>query len=206
MQHNSELPERFMATLAHDLRASISNIEGFTQLLLRGDVGHVTPEQAEFLNIIHRNALSMDHLLDSYSRLLAAHQRQLTRIPVDAVAAWQTAESRIESTRWHKRHSLSFQLPTVLLVHADPNALADSFEELLELTQARVPENGRILIQGQRTPQQAAFAINTPNHPQPPLRRPTITAAETLIQRMGGQLTWQNNTDTLFNITLPTLT
>ncbi len=46
----------FVSSVSHELRTPLASILGYTDILVNGEVGEMTPEQAEFLEIIDHNA------------------------------------------------------------------------------------------------------------------------------------------------------
>ncbi len=60
---NNQTPEA-LSKLFHRLRTPLNSILGFTELLKKETYGPLTPEQKEFLEIIHRNALELLEMLN----------------------------------------------------------------------------------------------------------------------------------------------
>ncbi len=46
----------FVSSVSHELRTPLASILGYTDILVNGEVGEMTPDQAEFLEIIDHNA------------------------------------------------------------------------------------------------------------------------------------------------------
>ena len=46
----------FVSSVSHELRTPLASILGYTDILVNGEVGEMTPDQAEFLDIIDQNA------------------------------------------------------------------------------------------------------------------------------------------------------
>jgi PAS domain S-box-containing protein len=46
----------FVSSVSHELRTPLASILGYTDILVNGEVGEMTPDQAEFLGIIDQNA------------------------------------------------------------------------------------------------------------------------------------------------------
>jgi len=72
------LKSEFVAAVSHELRTPLGSIIGFAELLQSGQPGPLTPEQREFVSIIHEDALRLHHLVDDLldvSRLESGHLR-----------------------------------------------------------------------------------------------------------------------------------
>lgn len=56
--------ETLIALVAHELRAPLASIEGYVEVLLDGELGGLSPEQARALDVVGRNAVRLRALLD----------------------------------------------------------------------------------------------------------------------------------------------
>lgn len=63
----SEVKDQFIGIASHDLRSPLTNVKGYTELLLHGAMGEVDGQQADALRIILKNT---DHLLGILNNLL----------------------------------------------------------------------------------------------------------------------------------------
>jgi len=79
---NGEL-EAFAYTLAHDLRAPIRAIQGFTQIALEMPREEVGPAAAEHLHRVVKASIRMDSLIQDVLDLSHVIQRPITLAPVD---------------------------------------------------------------------------------------------------------------------------
>lgn len=78
--------EAFSYTLAHDLRAPIRAIHGFTELALEMSSEQVRPEPAELLNRVVKAAIRMDSLIQDVLSLSQVIRRPITLESVDVDA------------------------------------------------------------------------------------------------------------------------
>jgi PAS domain S-box-containing protein len=89
------LKDEFVALVSHELRTPLTSIRGYLELVLEGEAGGLTNEQAEFLGIVDRNAV---RLLQLVGDLLFVAQieagsigLQLADVDLDLLAAESVA-------------------------------------------------------------------------------------------------------------------
>jgi HAMP domain-containing protein len=54
----------FFATVAHELRASLTAIDGYAEMITQGEAGQITPEQGRMLTAISRRSVQLRSLID----------------------------------------------------------------------------------------------------------------------------------------------
>jgi PAS domain S-box-containing protein len=77
LERASRLKTEFVATSSHELRTPLIDIIGYTDLLLDAMFGDVSPEQAQTLRLIEKNAQSLLELINAtldLSRLEGGHE------------------------------------------------------------------------------------------------------------------------------------
>jgi signal transduction histidine kinase len=75
--------EAFSYTLAHDLRAPLRAIHGFTQLVLEMPDGTVAPSAVDLLNRVMRASGRMDSLIQDVLDLAQVIRRPIKLVPID---------------------------------------------------------------------------------------------------------------------------
>jgi PAS domain S-box-containing protein len=125
---NSEL-ESFSYSVAHDLRAPLRSIDGFSRALLE-DYEDVLPEDGKkYLRYVYEAAQRMAQLIDDLLLLSRVTRGELERKPVDlTLLARQTLE-RLAGAAPERRVELV--LPATALVQGDERLLAIALDNLL---------------------------------------------------------------------------
>jgi signal transduction histidine kinase len=105
-QHKSE----FLANISHELRTPLNSILGFSQLLLEGEEGALTPEQRQDVDVIRQNG---QHLLELINDLLdisklEAGKAQLHRGELDVPDLVQECVDAVSSLAKTKALGLKF--------------------------------------------------------------------------------------------------
>ncbi len=59
-----QMKSDFVALASHELRTPLTSIQGYTELILDGDVGEISREQREFLEIISQNTRRLEALIN----------------------------------------------------------------------------------------------------------------------------------------------
>ncbi len=124
---NEEL-EAFCYSVAHDLRAPLRAIQGFSQALLEDHAASIEPQGQQYLNRVSAAALRMSELIDDLLTLSRISRGPLARGPVDlTVLARQTA-GYLEREQGRQ---VSVKIDEGMKAHADPRLVQIVIENLL---------------------------------------------------------------------------
>ena len=124
---NEEL-EAFCYSVAHDLRAPLRGIQGFSQALLEDYAGSVDAKGQEYLSRVSSAALRMSELIDDLLTLSRISRTPITRTPVDLTAIASTVAGDL--TRAHSRQVQATIAPG-LTANADARLMQIVFDNLL---------------------------------------------------------------------------
>jgi len=143
------LKDQFVAHVSHELRTPLTSIKGYADLLLAGDVGKLSRQQREFLDIIKRNAdrevTLVNDLLDLSS--IGAGKLDLTLVPLDLCRLLAGVVILFRPQLAAKRQVLTTDLPATLPeVLGDANRLVQVFTNLLSNAHKYTPAGGRITL------------------------------------------------------------
>jgi signal transduction histidine kinase len=124
---NEEL-EAFCYSVAHDLRAPLRGIQGFSQALLEDYKSVVDEKGQSYLSRVSDAALRMSELIDDLLTLSRISRGSLARATVDLSALAHTVAAGIE-----RQHDRPVQLIVAdgLTAHADPRLIQIVLENLL---------------------------------------------------------------------------
>lgn len=140
--------EAFSYSVAHDLRAPLRGIDGFSKTLLDDYSGALDEDGQRYLRRVRENAQHMGQLIDSLLRLARVSQGELRRAPIDLSALARTVVNRFRSVQPERQ--VEVLIADGLLANADVRLLEVVLENLIgnawkftgKLQQARI-EFGR---------------------------------------------------------------
>lgn len=115
----------FIGLASHNLRTPVAAIYGYIDLLLRGDVGQLTTEQAAFLEKIKGNNQELEKMTEQLlqiSILEINHEVNLMKQPVQIETMLEDAVKRYESQAKSKAITLTFQKTPIPLPLASIDA------------------------------------------------------------------------------------
>lgn len=137
---NEEL-QAFAYSMAHDLRAPLRHIEGFSNIL-REELGDALPPDAQhYLQKIRASSRHMSHLVDGLINLLRVGRHPLQRRPtplrrlVDEVISGLAADTEGRVVEWHVGELPAIECDSVLM----KQALDCLISNALKFTRPRSP-------------------------------------------------------------------
>lgn len=153
--------DRFLATLAHELRNPLAPIRNSLYLLERK--GPHSPEVEWARGVIERQTQQMTRLIDDLLDLSRiTHDRlQLRKERVDLRVALQGAIETARPAIEAGRHGLEVDLPAeMIVVNADITRLAQVFANLLSNAAKYTPPEGRIEVAARVVGGEAIIAVS----------------------------------------------
>lgn len=142
------MKDDFVALVSHELRTPLTSILGYLELVLDGEAGEVSDEQARFLAIIERNAQRLLRLVGDllFVAQIEAGKLTLEREPCDLP---QLAADCIEAARpraAEKRIELALDVETQAQLEGDRTRLAQLLDNLVSNAIKFTPEGGRVRV------------------------------------------------------------
>jgi signal transduction histidine kinase len=143
------MKDQFVSTVSHELRTPLSAIVGYLELVLEGEVGPVPDDQRRFLEIVSRNCVRLNRLVDDI--LFVAHvdagrlsiERQWVDLGRLAEDSLETARGAGAGKEIDLRFSGDDDLPRVW---ADPMRMTQLFDNLLSNAIKFTPAGGTVSL------------------------------------------------------------
>ena len=125
---NAEL-EAFSYSVAHDLRAPLRAVDGFSQALLAGYSDKVDEQGRHYLARLRENSRRMGQLINDLLGLSRVTRGEFRRADFDLAAQARQIAARLKSASPERR--VEFVIPARLPVSGDPNLMLAALENLL---------------------------------------------------------------------------
>jgi two-component system, OmpR family, phosphate regulon sensor histidine kinase PhoR len=139
----------FFATISHELRAPLSSIEGYIELLSEEEAGPVTPQQRQMLQTVDRSASRLRTLTDdvfTLAKLESGAYATVTR-PVNMAEVIAGAIDAVRPSVSAAKLGFSATVPPDgLVVEGDASQLDRVLINLLSNSVKYTPEGGRIEV------------------------------------------------------------
>ncbi|CAN5436124.1 hypothetical protein BH09CHL1_BH09CHL1_17500 [soil metagenome] len=156
------LKSDFVSLVSHELRTPLTSIKGYVDLLLEGEVGTLSPEQSEFLNIVAASSTRLvaltNDLLD-VSRIEAGHL-DLNPIAMEVAPQVRTVLTTLRPQIEAKAQHLVLDLPDLLPpVQVDQNRFVQVLTNLVSNAHKYTQEGGEITIRVQHEADNVRFEV-----------------------------------------------
>jgi PAS domain S-box-containing protein len=122
--------EAFSYSVAHDLRAPLRGIDGFSQALLEDYSERLDAEGKRYLERVRESAQNMALLIESLLILARVTQSDLRREQVDLSALARTTAARVRAGQ--PERNVEVLIADGLTAHGDAHLLGVAFENLLD--------------------------------------------------------------------------
>jgi signal transduction histidine kinase len=153
----------FVSFAAHELRTPMTSIRGYADMLAKGVLGPLTPDQARFVNTIMRNTERMQVLISDLHDItkLESGRLQLKMLPTDLSRALKDAQQAMQEKIEARTQRLTVGMPEGLpQVHADSARVEQMLTELLRNASKYTPEGGHIHVQVQPQEGYVRYAVS----------------------------------------------
>ena len=203
---NNELA-RFAHAVAHDLRAPVRTIRGFSQLLALRISGKLEPKETQLLSTVTEAAGQMSQLIESLLQYAQVGQGRLRREPVDAGNLVGAAQVKLASAIADSQACIEWEsLPTI---EGDRIQLEQLFQNLIDnAIRYRLPDEKPVIrIQGEQIAGGWQFAVSdngqgVPHKSQEAIFEPLtrlhgsdapgtglgLALCKTIVERHGGRI------------------
>ena len=146
-QELDQLKNAFIQNVSHELRTPLAIIRGYAELLVAGDLGALSEQQFEAVEVMARRARMLSKMLDDLLTILAAETHKFQKESVDLAQMTQLAVTDFQAPAKQAGLSLVAAIPPeVLWVCADSVHLRRVLDNLLGNALKFTPEGGRIAV------------------------------------------------------------
>lgn len=152
----------FIAQVTHELRAPLTTIMGYTDLMLHGVVGDFTAEQTELLQIVFKNSQQMNLLVQDLGDLnrIAMGRMGLKRAPFALRDVLREVKRNLRDQLRAKRQRLLIDVPDDLpAVLADHDRTLQIVTNLVTNSHKYTAAGGLIALRARRRGQFAAVDV-----------------------------------------------
>lgn len=143
------MKDELISTVSHELRTPLTSLRGFVELMLMRDYSR--ERQQEFLQIVHRETLRLNKLVDEFldiQRMESGRQEYLMK-PLALAPLLEDLVARYRQT--DTRHTYHLELPPDLPeITGDIERLQQVMENLLSNAVKFSPDGGPIVVSAQR--------------------------------------------------------
>lgn len=140
----------FIAALSRELRAPLTTVKGYSDLIVHGEMGEYSPEQLQVQRIIHSSADQMAAVLDNAIQISAQNRHKvLPRFEeVQVAAIVEDALRDLASLVRLRELKLTQHIPADLPpVAADPKHFRQILDNLLSNACRFTPPGGKVALQ-----------------------------------------------------------
>lgn len=149
LQSLDEAKSDFFATVSHELRAPLTSIEGYVEMLRDGEAGPVNAEQDGMLQAVDRSAVRLRNLIEDVFMLakLESGAFRTLRRPVNLAEVIAGAVEVLRPSVASKGLSLATDIPKMgLIVEGDAGQLDRAIMNLLSNAVKFTPEQGHVQL------------------------------------------------------------
>lgn len=149
-----------MASIAHDLRAPLTFLQGYVELLLKEELGPLTEEQRNALRVIEEKTHLLDRLTENITTLERLTLAPETLHPVSIVhlarAALQSAQPTAQAAGIALEAELAEDLKPVF---GDPVRLVQVLDNLLSNALKYTPAGGKVTVRAKRVANEVHVSV-----------------------------------------------
>jgi two-component system sensor histidine kinase/response regulator len=154
LEEANQVKTNFIANISHELRTPLTHITGYINLLLNEDLGTVSSEQMEALQIVQRANERLGQLIEDLI-LFSSSQKQQLSLKITSFSIYDLSLSlleRIKSKAQAKNIRLEFSCqPNIVRVEADEEKISWVISHLLDNAIKFTPTDGEVSLQIERS-------------------------------------------------------
>jgi signal transduction histidine kinase len=156
------LKANFVSNISHELRTPVAQMQGYAELLERGMLGDLNPEQQEAVGVIMRSSERLRTLIDDLIRFATTMQGETT-LEVETVdlidlltGLANNARHRVESA--HLAFKTNFSAQSIM-TQIDPAKIRWAVNQLLDNAIKFTPQAGQIELQAETVAEEVKISV-----------------------------------------------
>jgi PAS domain S-box-containing protein len=140
------MKDDFVSLVSHELRTPLTSIRGYLELVLESHADGLNKENAEFLNIVDRNAARLERLVDDllFMARLGSGKLELSLQNTDLAALAHESVSAAAPRASAQAVELACLADAVPPVSGDPGRLGQLLDNLISNAVKFTPDGGRV--------------------------------------------------------------
>ncbi len=150
----------FVSIVSHELRTPMTSIRGYADMLKKGDMGELAPQQMEFVEAIRRNIKRMHILVRDLMDIsrIETGRLKISPHPVPFKESLDEAVAIVQEMMEEKQQIFTADIWNGLpLAHADPDRLSQILINLLSNAIKYTPYQGTIAVRVWLPPEEPDF-------------------------------------------------
>ncbi len=149
IQKSQEELSQFISVAVHEMRIPLTSIRGYSDMLAKGVLGELNPQQMQFMDTVRSNVLRMDRLIADFNdiakiRAGRLHLEPKMDMPKNILLG---AEKATRPLAEEKQIALTFVVPDGLpLLNVDSGRVTQALRNLIENAIAYSPEGSAVTV------------------------------------------------------------
>ncbi|RME48240.1 MAG: GAF domain-containing protein, partial [Caldilineae bacterium] len=161
LQEIHRLQGEFVQNVSHELRTPLTFIKGYVDLILEGSLGEIPPAIRNSLEVVSRRTDDLNRLVSDIITHQQLEMKTLRFRETDLNALIEMAVSSARAVARQNDITLSVQIPAPLpIILADPNRIAQVFDNLIGNAIKFTPAGGQITVEGHANEQTVTIRIS----------------------------------------------
>lgn len=159
-QEVERVKNEFISVVSHELRTPLTSIKGYVDVLLDGDVGEITGEQREFLQIVKDNSDRLTRLINDILDIerIESGSAAMNRKPIDVAELMTGAADTMRGMA--EQHRITLRItPLHALVLVDPDRIVQVVTNLLNNAFKFSPAGSTVWLTAARQGDEIVLAV-----------------------------------------------